>query len=436
MVPGERMRIIRPWACLLMACLEETAPSLDQVSPTDQPSAIQRDFDFEERPSQDFFCPVSLELLLEPQLTSCCGHHLSSEAVNRLLREGKPCPMCGGEQWSAMLDKYHRRRVHEVRVSCLHKENGCGWVGEMNGFFRHVDSCDKRPWECEYCGLKCTYEEGEKRHWLTCSKFPEPCPNSCEVGSVERCNMEQHRSECSLEPVACEMKEFGCSVVVPRKELARHMRESELQHLTAMTMLNLRLTRQLQQESTERDKKIEILQQKMAKMQDEQLAELKADVKKIDHATSHILEHEGQFCSLCDAFTFTQYSSRKCSDQSVYSDPFYSHHHGYKFELKIAYYDSSYNDIGASLYLMKGEYDDQLDWPVKVKVQLELLNQAGDHHNVVRTKNIKWNKGSRGVHFIIDNNLMKYPDLEKQSDGVQYMMNDCLKFRVHITIVV
>ena len=47
--------------------------------------------------------------------------------------------------------------------------------------------------------------------------------------------MEQHHSECSLEPVACEMKEFGCSVVVPRKELARHMRESELQHLTTMT---------------------------------------------------------------------------------------------------------------------------------------------------------------------------------------------------------
>ena len=79
---------------------------------------------------------------------------------------------------------------------------------------------------------------------------------------------------------------------------------------------------------------------------------------------------------------------------------------------------------------MNGEYDDQLDWPAKVKVQLELLNQAGDHHNVVRRKNIKWNKRSRGI---IDSSLMKYPDLEKQSDGVQYMMNDCLKFRVHIT---
>ena len=31
--------------------------------------------------------------------------------------------------------------------------------------------------------------------------------------------------------------------------------------------------------------------------------------------------------------------------------------------------------------------------------------------------------------------LIKYPDLERQGDGVQYMMNDCLKFRIHITVV-
>ena len=184
--------------------------------------ASKSENDFVKRPSQDFFCPVSLELLLEPQLTSCCGHHLSLEAVTRLERdlERKPCPMCNGGSWNAVLDKYHRRKVHEVRVYCWHKGNGCEWVGELNSVAQHAEY---RLWRCEYCGLR--YVEGGEKHWPTCPNFPEPCPNSCEVGSVEQCNMEQHRSECSLEPVACEMKEFGCSVVVPRKELARHMRE-------------------------------------------------------------------------------------------------------------------------------------------------------------------------------------------------------------------
>ena len=451
-----------------------------QSSPTNNPNSIQRDFDFVERPSQDFFCPVSLELLLEPQQTSCCGHHLSLEAATRLQREGKPCPMCNGEQWSAMLDKYHRRKVHEVRVRCWHKDIGCGWVGEINGLKRHADSCELRPWECKYCGLKCTYGEGEGKHWPTCHKFPEPCPNSCEVGNVERCNIEQHRSVCPLEPVACEMKEFGCSVVVPRKELATHMKESELQHLTAMTMLNLRLTKQLQQDSTERDKKIAQLQEEQKKLQsqlqqemidqkklqtemktemkmkmdemsdeqkkmqveintriDEQKRELKTDIEKVKHTTHHIEQHtSGGACTVCEVFTFTQYSKRRCSDCVVGSDPFYSHHHGYKFKLKIYYSDSSDNDIGALLYLMKGEYDDdQLKWPVEVKVQLELLNQNGDHHHVMSTKNMKWNKDKRDTSYIIDTSLMKYSDLEKSSDGVQYMMNDCLKFRVHITIL-
>ena len=68
-----------------------------------------------ERPPDDFFCPVTFELLLEPQQTSCCGNHLSLGAATRLHEEGQRCPL---EEWSVVLDKYHRRKVHEVRVRC------------------------------------------------------------------------------------------------------------------------------------------------------------------------------------------------------------------------------------------------------------------------------------------------------------------------------
>ena len=319
--------------------------------------------------------------------------------------------------------------------------------------------------------------------------------------------MEQHRSVCSLGPVACEMKEFGCSAVVPRKELATHMRESELQHLTAMAVLNLRLSRQLQQDSTERDRKITRLQQDMAaqkQMQvemkkemgeqkqeitglkeglkreesqvkdaiaalsqqvereketmtelqtktreemknetkllqtemktkmDEQVVELKA----VQHTTRHIEEHTaGGACSVCKVFTFTKYGQLKSSSSEICSDLVYSHHHGYKFKLRIYYYGSKYNEIGAALYLATGEYDDQLHWPVEVKVQLELLNQAGDHHHVERTASFKLEKNERNKYRSIDTSLMKYSALEKKGDGVQYVINDSLKFRLHLTVL-
>ena len=345
--------------------------------------------------------------------------------------------MCNAEQWSAMLDKYHRRRVHEVRVRCWHKDNGCDWVGEVNELKRHDDSCTKRPWKCEHCGLKCTYEEGEGKHWLTCFEFPEPCPNMCEVGSVERCNMEQHLSVCPLEPVACEMKEFGCSVVVPRKELARHMRESELRHLTAMTVMNLRLTRQLQQDSTERDRKIAQLQQEVAELQTEtkrELNELKGHIQEVQHTAQHIEHHTaGGTCSGCEIITFTQYSKLKASDEIVDSDPFYSHRHGYKFKMRIRYYSLPQNAVGTFLYLMKGEHDDELPWPLTVKVTLKLLNQAGDHHHMEKTMRIKWKKDRCHTSSSLIM-MMRYPDLEMRSNDVRYIMhNDCLKFRIGIS---
>lgn len=96
--------------------------------------AAQKEFDFIELPPQDYFCPVSFDLLLEPQQTKCCGNHLSLEVTTRLQKEGKPCPMCNSEEWSADLDKYHSRKVHQVRVRCWYKENGCGWEGDINEF--------------------------------------------------------------------------------------------------------------------------------------------------------------------------------------------------------------------------------------------------------------------------------------------------------------
>ena len=121
---------------------------------------------------------------------------------------------------------------------------------------------------------------------------------------MEQCGIELHRSVCPLEPVACEMKEFGCSVMVSRKELATQMRElatqmreGEFQHLTAMTAFNLRLTKQLQLDSIKRDRKLKQLQQEVVelkiqgKMQNEVLAEVKADIQRVHCISEHIECH-------------------------------------------------------------------------------------------------------------------------------------------------
>ena len=92
------------------------------------------DYDFVEKPSDEFFCPVTLELLQEPFLTVCCGNHLSKEAANQLQREQKPCPLCK-EQLQAVPDKFFRRKVKELKVRCPKK---------VGGRIRHLGSAPGR----------------------------------------------------------------------------------------------------------------------------------------------------------------------------------------------------------------------------------------------------------------------------------------------------
>ncbi len=82
------------------------------------------DYDLVEQPDQDYFCPVSLELLVEPHQTTCCGHHISQQAANRLARERKPCPMCKQDNMATQEDKYFRRKVRQLNVRCPHKKSG------------------------------------------------------------------------------------------------------------------------------------------------------------------------------------------------------------------------------------------------------------------------------------------------------------------------
>ncbi len=82
------------------------------------------EFDFLEEPGPDYFCPVSTELLVKPVQTTCCGHHLSLAVANRIIKEGKPCPLCMNETFALNDDKYFKRKVNELKVYCSYKKKG------------------------------------------------------------------------------------------------------------------------------------------------------------------------------------------------------------------------------------------------------------------------------------------------------------------------
>ena len=99
------------------------------------------DYLFVEPPPDDFFCPVTFGLLLQPHLTSCCGKHLSQESATRIQKEGGACPLCKKESWSTVLNKHFQRQVNSLRAFCRYEERGCGWQGELAALHKHIESC-------------------------------------------------------------------------------------------------------------------------------------------------------------------------------------------------------------------------------------------------------------------------------------------------------
>ena len=128
------------------------------------------EYDFVEQPPEEYFCPVSFAVLLEPYQTQCCGNHLSQEAYQRL--QGQPCPVCREENLTAMKDKYLKRKVLSLKVMCPHKAEGCEWEGELGSLEQHLNTSNNTSsvavGACQYVDVDCPHSCGEsfKRHAL------------------------------------------------------------------------------------------------------------------------------------------------------------------------------------------------------------------------------------------------------------------------------
>ena len=125
-----------------------------------------------------------------------------------------------------------------------------------------------------------------------------------------------------------------------------------------------------------------------------------------------------------------------------YSPGFYNHTFGYKMCLRVdanGCGDGKGTHVSVFLYLMKGENDDALTWPVKHKCTVTLLNHLKDegHHTYIinppedkkacASRVLSGEKG-RGMGFL---QFIAHKKLNLQEkEQCQYLKDDSLYFRV------
>lgn len=407
-------------------------------------------YDFVEKPPQDFFCPVTLKLLTEPHQTTCCGNHLSQEAVSRLQRDGKPCPICNESQLSTVVDKYMNRRVNGLKVRCP----GCKWEGEVCSYKGHVESCPKRPWRCQHCDFRSTYDKSEpSKHYQECTKYPVVCPNSCEVGNLPRCEVEAHVMVCPLQLVDCEYAGAGCGLKMPRKDLESHVKESEQQHLLNATRLNIRLTQELLASHTlegkekekeyrmfieKKDKELAEKDQELAKKNDE-IIRLQKQVTALQIELAKKIPDENYVDKGFSRKDFTVTLQRSFSNDYTDWTSSLFNVQGYQLKLKM-----SVVDVGRSLQFLSMKVSmnsdpnaDKMTWPIDCVVHLIIANQLGDYNHYKQSGRVTfWKPEYSSEEAFVLNHIMSVDELKNNPEkGTQYMIDErYLKFYVFINM--
>ena len=86
-------------------------------------------YDFVSPPPKSLECPICLLTMRDPHVISCCGNEFCQVCIDRVKRDGKPCPLCNEQNFSTMLHKKLVREVNALVVRCPQKVLGCEWEG-------------------------------------------------------------------------------------------------------------------------------------------------------------------------------------------------------------------------------------------------------------------------------------------------------------------
>ena len=386
-------------------------------------------------------CNVCTKVLRDPHLAVCCGQHFCESCLSQWFEnQGKEsCPHCRveGEDFHHVINKGVRSEINQLKIRCSNHGEGCQWKGELGVLKQHLESdngcdfvmvecpnkckefcggmvlrtsiirrrdlanhltqsCYLRPYQCEFCGLKDTYEviTGDNHvilsradeydlygHQAECPEAPMTCPYECGL-KMKRNELDSHFSQCPKEPVECPFAETGCKVNICRHQLEGHMSASLQQHM----MLLMIDRKQLKGDLNDMKAKLE------AEFDDTKRKLIKAETE-IDETKLKLHEAEARL-TFCEAFTCSNPAnvlknyddclklvmpnfSVYCRSGKVWHSPPFYYREGYKLCLAVYANSPGGSYINVALLHLRGEYDDQLRWP---------NGHCGQHHYTEHTQ--------------------------------------------------
>lgn len=331
-------------------------------------------------------CPICLCCLQSPFQTPC-GHRFCKDCITPVLNtRNNVCPKDRTviDNTNTFPDNAVKLQINALRIRCPKHEAGCAWIGELSDKRAHCQSCDfvevpcglcgvtlqkkfieahkalcpKRQLPCEHCHTQFCFSDLSS-HYAVCQEYPVFCRHECAVGKVPRKDEESHYvNDCPKQPVPCEMAPFGCTEQVERGAMGEHLIKCAPQRTLNLANCVLKL-----------QKDVKELSLMLAQQKEQQ--EAMADT---------LYPCAGQFTWRLENIhqKVKQAQAGNPLDSVMYSPPFFSGEAGYKLCLCV-YPAGDNNQDYLSVYfvIMRGPYDEILQWPFQKRIYLSLLSCKG-----------------------------------------------------------
>ena len=120
------------------------------------------------------------------------------------------------------------------------------------------------------------------------------------------------------------------------------------------------------------------------------------------------------------------------------SPPFYSHPKGYKMCLQI--HPNGYNSglnthMTLHVNIMRGEFDDTLQWPFTGRVTIDMYNNKSEQWTQIQVVDFKESPIKRGYDCFTSDGYTKYQFLPQDQVATEYTLKDGfydhVRFRVN-----
>jgi hypothetical protein len=342
-------------------------------------------------------------------------------AVQRELSAIKvSCPH--GCSWSNVYKEYpvHLQSCPLLPVSCPHSP--CTAKSVRERLEEHLLVCPYRPVTCQYCTKMMHFKVLEIHEVEECDRRPVPCP-LCSIQVPFNAVSLHQQEECTRATRPCPFAEFGCDVkgigeeivIHEKRDLHIHVRllarglKSAFQQLSSVGQHHTASLQRTEQHHIE--VAITNIEERVTRLTSEfgnllaDFQKLKNDIQmknrvteetvtKVQHSTKELQDYYGELAMSMQTLQASGYGSvyvwkipdfqRRRRDSvlgktiSLYSAPFYTSRHGYKFCMRV-YLNGDGTGRGSHISLficmMKGDFDPLLPWPFTQTITLCLVAQ-------------------------------------------------------------